>query len=110
MGKVTRKKLGRGIELTVDQVFDPIVDMKNQLQHTAGGTGIEAEQLQARYATFRLNYNIPWLGSKYFHDNRTIGTELEQTVGGTGFVDANARQHLLLRSSPVCHLGGRAPE
>ena len=83
MGKVTRKKLGRGIELTVDQVFDPLVGMKAQVEGN-----IEAEQLQARYATFRLNYNIPWLGSKYFYDNRTIGTELEYTSSTGAFVPA----------------------
>ena len=68
MAKVTRKKLGRGVELVVDQVFDPMVDMASEIGN------IEADQMQARYATFRMNFNIPWLGSKYFYDNRTIGT------------------------------------
>lgn len=81
MAKVTRKKMGRGVELTVDQVFDPIKEMRDEIGN------IEAEQMQARYATFRLNFNIPWLGSKYFYDNRTIGTTAEMTSAGTGYTD-----------------------
>lgn len=82
MAKVTRKKMGRGVELTVDQVFDPIKEMRDEIGN------IEAEQMQARYATFRLNFNIPWLGSKYFYDNRTIGTTAEMTSAGTGYTAA----------------------
>lgn len=81
MAKVFRKKMARGVELTVDQVFDPISDMATELS-----TGnIEASQLEARYATFRMNFNIPWMGSKYFYDNRTIQLEGELTSGGSGY-------------------------
>tara|TARA_R100001594_G_scaffold45645_1_gene78526 strand:- start:522 stop:2735 length:2214 start_codon:yes stop_codon:yes gene_type:complete len=82
MGKVTRKKMGRGVELTVDQVFAPIAAMAGQVG------SIEAEQMEARYATFRLNFNIPWLGSKYFYDNRTVGTSVQIVTQTTGYVSA----------------------
>ena len=81
MAKVFRKKMARGVELTVDQVFDPISAMAAEL--SAGN--IEASQLQARYATFRMNFNIPWMGSKYFYDNRTIQLEGELTSVGSGY-------------------------
>ncbi len=85
MAKVFRKKMARGVELTVDQVFDPISAMAAEL--SAGN--IEASQLQARYATFRMNFNIPWMGSKYFYDNRTIQLEGELTSGGSGYAPAS---------------------
>ena len=81
MAKVFRKKMARGVELTVDQVFDPISAMATELS-----TGnIEASQLEARYATFRMNFNIPWMGSKYFYDNRTIQLEGELLSVGSGY-------------------------
>ena len=84
MAKVTRKKMARGVELTVDQVFDPISSMATQLNTS----GIEAEQMQRGDGTFRLNFNIPWLGSKYFHDNRTSGITATIQDAGTGYVVA----------------------
>ena len=86
MGKVTRKKMARGVELTVDQVFDPISAMAAEL--TAGT--IEGDQLEARYATFRMNFNIPWMGSKYFYDNRTSGVTGVLVSGGTAYTPGAA--------------------
>ena len=71
MGKVSRKKLGRGIELTVSQVFDPISGASPSMKTELENVNIEVDQREASYGTFRMNFNIPWLGSKYFHDNRT---------------------------------------
>lgn len=85
MAKVTRKKMARGVELTVDQVFEPITDMRLQLTTS----NIESEQMQRGEGTFRLNLNIPWLGSKYFHDNRTSGTTASLTDAGTGYIVSN---------------------
>lgn len=80
MAKVSRKKLARGVELTVNHVFDPIDDMRRELD-TAN---IQEEQLDANNGTFRLNFNIPWLDSKYFYDNRTSGvTATVKTPGDT---------------------------
>ena len=86
MAKVTRKKMARGVELTVDQVFDPISAMATELSNAR----IEAEQLEHRYATFRMNFNIPWLGSKYFYDNRTSGVTGVLSSGGTGYAPGAA--------------------
>ena len=86
MAKVTRKKMARGVELTVDQVFDPISAMATELSNAR----IEGEQLEHRYATFRMNFNIPWLGSKYFYDNRTSGVTGVLSSGGEGYTNVAA--------------------
>ena len=81
MAKVTRKKMARGVELTVDQVFEPITDMRLQLTTS----NIESEQMQRGEGTFRLNFNIPWLGSKYFYDNRSINASVAIQDAGTNY-------------------------
>jgi len=82
MAKVTRKKMGRGVELTVDQVFDPIRSMDTELSLS----NIESEQMEKGESIFRLNFNIPWLGSKYFHDNRTSGVSITIKDVGTSYI------------------------
>ena len=82
MAKVTRKKMARGVELTVDQVFDPMNDMDVQLSTS----NVEAEQMEKGEGIFRLNFNIPWLGSKYFFDNRTSGLAIALQGAGNGYM------------------------
>jgi len=81
MAKVTRKKLARGVELTVDQVYGPIDAMGSELSRSA----VETDQMATPSSVFRLNFNIPWMDSKYFYDNRTSGTTVAIKVGGTGY-------------------------
>lgn len=69
MAKVTRKKLPRGVKLTVDHVFDPIEDMKDEIV----ASSVDTSQRKKKYGTFRVNFNIPWIDSKYFYDNRQWG-------------------------------------
>ena len=69
MAKVTRKKLPRGVKLTVDHVFDPIEDMKDEIV----ASSVDTSQRKKKYGTFRVNFNIPWIDSKYFYDNRAYG-------------------------------------
>ena len=77
MGKVTRKNLPRGVVLTVDHVFDPIEGMASGLSQV----GIDADQMEAPYSTFRVNLNTPWLDSKYFFDNATTdGDTISETA------------------------------
>lgn len=71
MAKVTRKKIPRGVELTPDHAFEPIEDMKDEIV----SSNIDADQRKKKYSTFRLNFNIPWLDSKYFFDNRVDGDD-----------------------------------
>jgi len=71
MAKVTRKKIPRGVELTPDHAFEPIEDMKDEIV----ASGVDANQRKRKYSTFRLNFNVPWLDSKYFYDNRTPGSD-----------------------------------
>ena len=72
MAKVTRKKIPRGVELTVDHVFDPLEDMAAEMV----ASNIDTSQRQSKYGTFRVNFNIPWIDSKYFFDNRKSDTDL----------------------------------
>ena len=65
MAKVTRKGITRGVELTPEIVTDPLTAMKTEIE----GVNIEGEQIEGKYTTFRMNFNIPWLDSKYFFDN-----------------------------------------
>ena len=83
MGKVTRKKLARGVELTVDQVYDPMEAMAFELNRST----VEAEQMATPSSVFRLNFNIPWMDSKYFYDNRTPGTTVAIKDGGDGYAN-----------------------
>ena len=71
MAKVTRKSIPRGVELTPEIVTDPLAAMKTELE----GVNIEGEQLEGKYTTFRMNFTIPWLDSKYFLDNADIDQE-----------------------------------
>ena len=71
MAKVTRKSIPRGVELTPEIVTDPLTAMKTELE----GVNIEGEQLEGKYTTFRMNFTIPWLDSKYFLDNADIDQE-----------------------------------
>ena len=74
MARVTRKRLGRGVELTVNQVFDPISGSAPSMKTELEGVDISVDQRQDSYGVFRLNFNIPWIGSKYFHDNRAVNS------------------------------------
>ena len=65
MAKVTRKKLPRGVELTVDHVFKPMQDMRTEVTTS----NIDTDQRKKKYGTFRVSFNIPWVDSKYFFDN-----------------------------------------
>ena len=76
MAKVTRKKLARGVELTVSHVFDPIGQKAGAL--LSGGMAKELEdsnidlpQREDQFSSFRVNFSVPWLDSKYFYDNGT---------------------------------------
>ena len=80
MAKVTRKKIPRGVELTPDHAFEPIEDMKDEIV----SSNIDADQRKKKYSTFRLNFNIPWLDSKYFFDNRVDGDDQNDVRGGRG--------------------------
>lgn len=71
MAKVTRKGITRGVELTPEIVTDPLTAMKTEIE----GVNIEGEQIEGKYTTFRMNFNIPWLDSKYFFDNAEIDQE-----------------------------------
>ena len=73
MAKVTRKKIPRGVELTVDHVFDPLEDMAAEMV----ASNIDTSQRQSKYGTFRVNFNIPWIDSKFFFDNRSTDTDLD---------------------------------
>tara|TARA_R100001163_G_scaffold65547_1_gene63197 strand:- start:1073 stop:3127 length:2055 start_codon:yes stop_codon:yes gene_type:complete len=75
MAKVKRKKIPRGVELTPGHVFDPITDMKDEIN----SSDVDISQRKKKYGTFRLNFNIPWLDNKYFFDNRTLGYEADGT-------------------------------
>ncbi len=79
MAKVTRKKLPRGVELTVDHVFKPMQDMRTEVTTS----NIDTDQREKKYGTFRVSFNIPWVDSKYFFDNRTQG------VGEDGLPDSS---------------------
>lgn len=71
MAKVTRKGIPRGVELTPEIVTDPLTAMKTEIE----GVNIEGEQIEGKYTTFRMNFNIPWLDNKYFFDNAEIDQE-----------------------------------
>ncbi len=71
MAKVTRKGITRGVELTPEIVTDPLTAMKTELE----GVNIEGEQIEGKYTTFRMNFNIPWLDNKYFFDNAEVDSE-----------------------------------
>ena len=71
MAKVTRKGITRGVELTPEVVTDPLTAMKTEIE----GVNIEGEQIEGKYTTFRMNFNIPWLDNKYFFDNAEIDPE-----------------------------------
>ena len=71
MAKVTRKGITRGVELTPEIVTDPLTAMKTEIE----GVSIESEQIEGKYTTFRMNFTIPWVDSKYFFDNAEIDPE-----------------------------------
>ena len=71
MAKVTRKGIPRGVELTAERVTDPLSAMATEI----GNANIEAEQIDGKYTTFRLNFTVPWLDNKYFFDNADIDEE-----------------------------------
>lgn len=59
MAKVNRQKLERGKKLVKEHVFTPLASIVTDLN----GAGIDAEQLEAEWAPFRLNYSVPYFGS-----------------------------------------------
>ena len=56
MATVSRNKLPRGVKLTIDHIYTPLVNIQNQLQGE-----IEAENIKADQVPFRLNFNIPMM-------------------------------------------------
>ena len=59
MSKVSRKGLERGKKLVKEHVFDPLSAVVTDLN----AAGLDAEQLEAEWAPFRLNYSIPYFAS-----------------------------------------------
>lgn len=59
MAKITRTKLARGAKLLVEHIFSPLQSAQTQVTSTAGSNGFDSEQLDASYAPFRVNLNIP---------------------------------------------------
>ena len=69
MSEITRKNLARGTKLVRQAVYTPLSDAATELS----GPGIDADNLNQPWATFRVNLHIPWLDAKYF-SNKDSGT------------------------------------
>lgn len=59
MAKITRTKLARGAKLLVEHIFSPLQAAQTQVTNATGSNGFDSEQLDASYAPFRVNLNIP---------------------------------------------------
>ena len=94
MSKITRAKLARGAKLLVDHIFSPLTSAQNELTSRR----INADQVQADYAPFRVNLSIPRLSAA---SNRTRGhfpppggTVPESPFHGIPFMLPPLQEHL----------------
>ena len=62
MAKITRKNLSRGVRLPVEAVFDVFDDAATELTTV----NIDADNLEQKMGTFRVNLNFPTIDSRYF--------------------------------------------
>jgi hypothetical protein len=69
MGKVTKKSLTRGSELTVEHL-ESIGSTMTQLSTR----NVALDNRVEKSAPFSLSWNIPWMDSKYFYDNDPEGS------------------------------------
>tara|TARA_R110002012_G_scaffold9888_3_gene45956 strand:- start:12257 stop:14440 length:2184 start_codon:yes stop_codon:yes gene_type:complete len=86
MAKVTRKKLARGVKLTVSHVFDPIgkkagAALTGGMADEIEESNIDLTQRVEAFNSFRVNFSVPWLDSKYFFDNATVDPGAGTTSG-----------------------------
>ena len=86
MAKVTRKKLARGVKLTVSHVFDPIgkkagAALTGGMADEIEESNIDLTQRVEAFSSFRVNFSVPWLDSKYFFDNATVDPGAGTTSG-----------------------------
>jgi len=72
MAKIDWYKLARGAKLLVSHIYGPLQVMQNEIALTSDG--IESEQIEARYAPFRVNLSIPHLSSYTNHADAPDGS------------------------------------
>jgi hypothetical protein len=70
MSKIKKKDLTRGTKLTPEAIWDNnLDDVALNLSRANNGDGLIQPMYQAGTSTFRLNWNIPWIGSEWTFKN-----------------------------------------
>jgi hypothetical protein len=59
VSKITRKKLGRGTKLVIDDVYPPLTQAAGDINSIS----INKDQLKASWAPFRINLSVPYIAS-----------------------------------------------
>ena len=62
MAKIIKRELSRGVKLTAEQAFDPIVNIEAQIE----GKTVEKENIKSDESVFRINYTMPQINSNAF--------------------------------------------
>jgi hypothetical protein len=66
MAKITVNRLTPGAEFWPDVVFDGPLNAIGELN----ASGVSNDQMERNWARFRIPVHIPWVDSKFFHENR----------------------------------------
>ena len=70
MSRIKKKDLARGTKLSHQAVWDNNLDgVATNINRASNGDGLIQPMYQAGKTTFRLNWNIPWLGSAWTATN-----------------------------------------
>jgi len=99
MAKITRSKLARGAKLLAKHLFEPMTLSQTQ----ATTANLEADQVQAAYAPFRVNLSMPVLSPS---TNKTLGPResFNDTPGrpfhGIPFMLPPFQEHLSFSATP----------
>jgi hypothetical protein len=90
MSKITRAKLARGAKLLVDHIFTPLTAAQNELT----ARRINADQVQADYAPFRVNLSIPRLSAASNRTRGYSGHDAKSPFHGIPFMLPPLQEHL----------------
>jgi hypothetical protein len=85
VAKITVNRLSPGGEMTAEVVFDGPLEAIFDLNGTGiDRNGLGDENLETRWARFRVPVHIPWVDSKFFFENRQYNAD---TLGATSVLD-----------------------